>query len=95
MQKSLKIEGFFIEFSGEEIEEVKKELELRGYSPDNAGIKELIIDSLTDYDEEPEDKTGNFIGKASKYIKENPEKVKAGIETIGNLINMLAKKARR
>lgn len=91
----MKIEGFFIEFNDEEITEVKKELELRGYSPDNKGIKELIIDCLSDYDEPEQDKTGDFIGKASKYISENPEKITAGIETLNNLYGILIKKVRR
>jgi hypothetical protein len=86
------IEGFFLEFSGEEIADVRKELDLRGYSADGRGMKEILIDILFNDPPEKENETERFIRKTSSFLKEHPETLTVGMNLAKNILNKVMKK---
>ena len=100
MDPQKQIEGFFIQFEGDEIRDIKEELIRQGYTPDGAGIKEALLDSLFAVEGESEAvegemETERIIRKARKFVEENPATIKFGMDTISRLAMMMAKKARR
>lgn len=97
MEKTLQIEGFFIEFDSEEMNEIREELERRGYTPDCAGIKEALEDYILgdDIEDEGPTDTERVISKARKFIDENPATVKFGLDTIAGIAKMVGRKAAR
>lgn len=94
MEKINQLEGFFVEFTPEEINDVREELELQGYTADCAGIKEFIMDALFDEEVEQSD-TERVINKARKFVNENPATVKFGLDTIAGLAKMVGQKTAR
>ena len=95
LDNAKQIEGFFIAFEKEELEDVKKALDLLGYSPDGEGMKDLLLDALYgDGDDGKESDTERFIKKSREYIKTHPETVNMGISALKSLAGMFAK-ARR
>jgi hypothetical protein len=88
-KNNVQIQGFFISFTGEECDDIRKALDVLGYKPDGSGIKELLLDALFgDGDAEEESNTERFIRKTHSYIKEHPETVKLGISALKNLTGM-------
>jgi len=86
------IQGFFISFTDEELEDVKKALDLLGYTPDGEGMKELLLDALYgDGNDGQESDTERFIRKSRDYIKTHPETVNMGISALKSLAGMFAK----
>jgi hypothetical protein len=86
------IEGFFLEFSGEEIADVRKELDLRGYSPDGRGMKEILMDILFSDPPEKENETERFVRKTRDFLKEHPETLTVGVNLAKNLLNRMSRK---
>lgn len=91
---SNEITGFFINFTEEESVEIRRRLDLFGYTPDGEGLKKLIIDSLCDREEDDdfESPTDKLINTASSYIAANPEHVVMGINALKGLAGMIAKR---
>jgi hypothetical protein len=95
MQQSKQIEGFFVPFEDEELEDVKKALDLLGYTPDGLGMKDLLLDALFGDGSDKEGDTERFIRKSREYIKTHPETVSLGITTLKNLADIFIGKSRR
>lgn len=92
---SNQITGFFLSFSDEEMNDVKRRLELFGYKPDGEGLKKLVVESLCDMEEgeeEPASPTDAVIGHVRDYLEKNPEQVMMGIAAVKGLANMLKRK---
>jgi len=86
------IQGFFITFSEEELDDVRKALDLLGYTPDGQGMKDLLLDALYgDGNDNEESDTERFIRKSREYIKTHPETINMGISALKNLAGMFAK----
>jgi len=82
------IEGFFLEFTKEEISDIREELSRLDYTPDAKGIKEFFLDAM--FNEEEEDDipaSDGVIEKAAKFVRENPEAVNIGLQTIKTLFS--------
>jgi hypothetical protein len=95
MNQSKEIQGFFVPFENEELEDVKKTLDLLGYTPDGMGMKDLLLDALYgDMDDEKESDTERFIKKSREYLKTHPETVNMGISALKSLANMFGKSRR-
>jgi hypothetical protein len=96
MDKAKQIEGYFIEFDSKEMESVKQELERLEYTPDGAGLKDLLLDTLFGEEIiEPEiSDTERIIRNAKKFVEENPATVQFGLKTVKGLMGMMGK-ARR
>jgi hypothetical protein len=89
LDESKQIEGLFIAFEKDELADVKKALDILGYTPDGKGMKELLLDALFgDGEDDRESNTERFIRKTHSYIKEHPETVKLGISALKNLAGM-------
>ena len=87
------IEGFFIDFTSEELAEVRAELEDLGYKADGTGMKKFLLDSLFAEDEEEKpSSTENIIGITSEFLKGHPELIRMGV---GTLEGFLKKAMRR
>ena len=95
MEKTLQIEGFFIEFNPEEMEDVRCELERRGYTDDGQGIKDALLDFLFDDEPDEQSDTERVISKARKFVNENPATIKFGLDTIAGLAKMVTRKGAR
>lgn len=87
--RSEQIEGFFLSFSTEEADAIRAALEEEGYTPDGEGLKEVIVDAL--FGEEEKVVKNDFVGKAQKFLADNPETVRLGMR----LAQGLFKRARR
>lgn len=92
MTEEKKIEGFFIPFEHEELEDVKKALDLLGYTQDGKGMKELLLDALFgDTDVKREDSVERLIKTGREYIKAHPETVNMGFTIVKNLAQQIMK----
>lgn len=92
MQDPKRIEGFFIPFEHEELEDIKKALDLLGYKQDGEGMKELLLDALfNDGDTEREDSVERLIRKGREYIKTHPETVNMGFAVVKNLAQQIVR----
>jgi hypothetical protein len=91
---SNEITGFFISFTETESADIRRRLDLFGYKPDGEGLKQLVMDSLCDKEEEDdfESPTDRLINTASSYIAANPEHVVMGINAVKNLAGMFNKR---
>jgi hypothetical protein len=85
------VEGFFISFEKKELEDVKKALDILGYTPDGIGMKELLLDSLYGEEDDGESGTESFIKKSREYIRTHPETINMGITALKNLANIFGK----
>jgi hypothetical protein len=86
------LEGFFLEFTRPEIEEVREELERRGYEPDGTGIKDFLMEGLfEDDDEETVSPSDEIIRKATKFVTENPATIKFGLHAVMGLVGKMGK----
>jgi hypothetical protein len=97
LDNAKQIEGFFIAFEKEELEDVKKALDILGYTPDGEGMKDLLLDALygdAGADDEKESDTERFIKKSREYIKTHPETVSMGISALKSLAGMFGKSRR-
>jgi len=95
MENLRQIEGFFIDFSPEEMNDVREELDRRGYSADCAGIKDALLDYLFVEEESPEiSDTERVISRARKFVSDNPATVKLGIDAIAGIARMVSRKGR-
>jgi hypothetical protein len=86
------IEGFFLSFTPEDMEDVRRALESNGYTPDGEGMKEILLDVLfsDSVSEKPRASLSEeFVEKAKRYVVENPEKVKKGIDFAIGLVKMV------
>jgi len=94
--KPTEIAGIFLSFKEQELSEIKRRLDLFGYKPDGEGLKELIVDTLCNMEQEKDDNfispTDRLINSATDYIGKNPEKIALGIAAIKGLTRMLRKK---
>jgi len=91
-----RLEGFFLSFTDEEADDIRAALKYEGYAPDGEGLKEFLIDSLFG-DPKPEEAhspTDEFITKARKFVTDNPETVRFGMNVATGLFNKI-RKARR
>jgi hypothetical protein len=93
MDPAKQIEGFFIEFNPDEMEDVRCELERRGYTDDGQGIKDALMDFLFD-DDTPNENTDveRIINKARKFVVENPATVQFGLNAISGLARKIGKR---
>jgi hypothetical protein len=93
MDPKNQIEGFFLEFTSEELVVLREELERQGYPPDSTGMKEAILDFLLEEDEEPESPSSveRVIHTTREFIKNNPATIKFGLDVAKGLMG----KARR
>lgn len=92
------IPGWFLCFDEAEEKIVRETLSEQEYSIDPAGLREWIIDIMTEEPEDSEQKDRDTAARIAQYIKDNPAVVniyaglgKAAVQGIADLI----KKARR
>lgn len=96
MEASFRIEGFFVSLADDkEREFIQKGLEAEGYEFSPQGMKEFILDCLSEDEEGPADRV---VGQFREWVGKNPEVVKmygnmAGA-ALGNLFNTWIKKGR-
>lgn len=93
---SNEIAGFFLSFTDEEMSDIRRRLELFGYTADGDGLKKLLIETLCnmeeDGDEDFESPTDRVIGTVTDYLEKNPEKVLMGIAALKGLGRLMGKK---
>lgn len=82
----LQIEGFFLEFSGEEIKDVRHALEIRGYSADGQGMKELLLDVLYGDAGDEKGAVDNLVNRTQDFLRNNPETVAMGMNLAMGLL---------
>jgi len=95
MDSSKAIEGVFLEFTREELQEIYEVLERFDYTPDSKGLKEYILeDMFGEDDEEPSrpDTTDGFIKKAQTFVAENPATVKLAFDTLSKIAGSFKKR---
>lgn len=93
MDKTKQIEGFFLEFTSEELDIVREELERQEYTPDGAGIKEFLMDNLFDMEEDapPPSAADEIIQKAARFMQDNPATVNFGIKTVMGMMGKIGR----
>lgn len=83
-----RIEGFFVPFSPQEFEQIKKALKIEGYEENSLGLREFLLDILLK-EEVRTDPTEEIIAKAREYVRRNPEKIHLGVSMAKTVINMI------
>ena len=89
--KTKAIDGFFLSFPPSEMEFIKDKLIEIGYTADNDGLKNFILDALAGADEIEEKPADRVINKVEEYLKNNPEKVNMYGRMVGMAIKNLVK----
>lgn len=79
------LEGLFLSFSPDDLADIFRELERRGYPADADGVKSFIFDELL-ADEEAETPSERFTRRAKNYVIENPDMIR---DSISAAVNML------
>lgn len=93
------ITGFFLSFPENDCRLIRERLTTLEYSPDIDGLKEFLLDSLFDEEEEdlatPEQsKKDHLIRMAVDYVQEHPEQVQYYKNMFGQAFTNLMKKTR-
>lgn len=92
MGESKRIEGFFIEFSEKEIEQVRHALMANGYNPDGKGIKQFLLFALFDDEEDAiRSNTQGFIDNIQNYVTNHPEAIEFGLATLKKIADKIRK----
>lgn len=89
------ITGYFISFNNDELADIRRRLELFGYTADSDGLKQLITDTLCNMEEGgeiEESATDRLIKSATDYVSNNPQTILMGIKAIKNVAGMLKRK---
>lgn len=93
MEAAKQIRGVFLSFEEGELEEIYKAMIEDGYKADTEGMKQLIVDALTDTpDEEKPDTTADLINQIQSYLKLHPGTVQMGMSFAKGLADMIIKR---